>query len=63
MVRRNDIKRVKSYRSICNGATIYGTAKQIADKYLELAREHEINKDEVNKELCQQHAEHYKKLP
>jgi hypothetical protein len=51
----------KVFDSHCNGIRVRGTARQVYDKYLTLAKD-AFNEDRVLSERYHQHAEHYARL-
>lgn len=51
----------KVFDSHCNGIRVRGTARQVYDKYLTLAKE-AFSEDRVLSESYNQHAEHYARL-
>jgi Domain of unknown function (DUF4167) len=60
--RRDSSPRVGSYESHGPDVTIRGGAQQVAEKYLQLARDAFISENRVAAENYLQHAEHYFRL-
>lgn len=58
-MRRPNHQRQKIYDSNCQGYRVRGTAQQIEQKYLTLARESD---DKILAEGFKQHAEHYNRI-
>ena len=50
------------HTSKCNSITLRGNAKQIADKYTELAKQSERDGDAVLAERYRQQSEHYVRM-
>jgi hypothetical protein len=61
-IRRESSPRVGSYESHGPDVTIRGGAQQVAEKYLQLARDAYIGDNRVAAENYLQHAEHYFRL-
>lgn len=54
--------RPQTLNSVCEGVSVRGTEKQIADKWIRLAEDYDKTQDNVTAERFRQQAEHYVRL-